>query len=156
MFLSVLLNPLTRPCLSCGAESRVLTLLEVGPTDWGFDVMELDMLTGGHALSALGWALVERHGIRHSLGISSRSLQLFLSLVEEGYKPVPYHNSVHAACVTHGLHWLLTCSECLRGVAPTPLDMLAALIAAMVHDLGHDGCNNGFHCTADAAALAVR
>jgi len=153
--MSVLLNPLTRPSLTNAVESRVLMLLEEGPTTWNFDMVELDQLTGGHALSALGWALLERHAIRQSLGISAKSLQTFLALVEEGYQDVPYHNSVHAACVTHGLHWLLTCSDCLRGVAPTPLDMLAALIAAIVHDLGHDGCNNGFHCAADDE-LAIR
>jgi len=50
---------------------------------------------------------------------------------------------------------LLTCSDNLRGVAPAPLQMLAVLLAAMVHDLGHDGCNNSFHCAANDE-IAVR
>ena len=33
--------------------------------------------------------------------------------------------------------------------------MLAVLLAAMVHDLGHDGCNNSFHCAANDE-IAVR
>lgn len=47
-------------------------------------MFELHALTGGHALSSLGWALIERHGIRLALGIDPTKMLRFLCLVEEG------------------------------------------------------------------------
>jgi cAMP-specific phosphodiesterase 4 len=63
---------------------------------------------------------------------------------------VAYHNSVHAADVTHALHWLLT-SEALSLIPQEePLLMLTCLVSAIVHDLGHDGYNNAFHINSNS------
>ena len=38
------------------------------------------------------------------VGFQPEALLRFVTRVEEGYKAVPYHNSAHAACVTHGVY----------------------------------------------------
>jgi len=80
-------------------------------------------------------------------------LQL-LADVEAGYKPVPYHNSVHGADVTHAMHCLLSTPALSPLVKDEPLLMFTALIAAIVHDLGHDGYNNAFHINS-SSELAI-
>mmetsp|Transcript_56652 Transcript_56652/g.148736 ORF Transcript_56652/g.148736 Transcript_56652/m.148736 type:complete len:657 (+) Transcript_56652:92-2062(+) len=136
-------------------EAEVLRMLEHVVNDWEFDALKLDELTGGHALQAFGWALFERHGLRDSLGFKAEMVLTFLAKVEANYRPVSYHNSAHAACVLHGLHWLLTSTTTLKGCIATPLDVFACFLAAMVHDLNHDGRNNAFHCASNSE-LALR
>lgn len=40
---------------------QLAQMLEHGVLEWEFDVWEVQRLSGGHALVALGWALLERH-----------------------------------------------------------------------------------------------
>lgn len=53
-----------------------------------------------------------------------------------------YHTSLHAADVTASLCFFLNQSRLERQLGP--LDWLAALLAAFVHDAGHPGVNNSF------------
>ena len=56
----------------------------------------------------MGWAIAQRHHVCTECGLDAGKLGAFLQRVEGGYKDVPYHNAVHAACVTHGVYHLLT------------------------------------------------
>ena len=143
------LHPAVKPQMS-DAEAELGQMLEHGVLAWEFDVLRLSELTGGHPLLALGWALFERHKLRDELGLRSEQVLSFLSQVEARYLPVPYHNAEHACDVTHAMHYLIN-SEALRPLAATPLDMLACLIAALCHDVGHDGRNNAFHQNTQSA-----
>ena len=81
-------------CIMSGPPTRPHTVQRLPPPHR--PVPDAHQLTGGHALSALGWALFERHGVRAALGISADRMRAFLAAVEGGYHSVPYHNSVHA------------------------------------------------------------
>lgn len=80
-------------------------------------------------------------------------LHKYMRKVDEAYLDVIYHNRQHAADVTMMMHWLLS-SEYAQA-AITPFDHLMCLIAASVHDMGHDGVNNLFHVK-NRSALALR
>jgi len=69
-------------------------------------------------------------------------LQRFVQGVEKEYLPVPFHSFAHAVDVTHGVARLmhLINSESFL----TDLEQYVLLIAAIAHDLGHPGVNNGF------------
>ena len=56
--------------------------------------------------------------------------------------------------MTHSLHYLLS-TNALRELAPTPIDIFCCLVAAICHDLNHDGRNNAFHVASDSV-LAQR
>ena len=75
--------------------------------------------------------------------------------MERAYRDVPYHNAAHGACVTHGVHWLLSACPELQGVVGSPLEMFTVILAALAHDADHDGHNNHFH-VATGSPLAVR
>ena len=86
----------------------------------------------GHALCAIGWALVEHHSIRDALGVTPEEFAQFFKRVEEGYNDVPYHNSTHASCVTHAVMYLSTQFAEVRAVSDTPLDRFTALCARIL------------------------
>lgn len=71
-----------------------------------------------------------------------QSLQRFVTAVEKEYLPVPFHSFAHAVDVVHGVSRImqLTNSEGFL----SELEQHALLIAAIAHDLGHPGVNNGF------------
>jgi hypothetical protein len=111
-------------------------------------------LSGGHAMVAIGWALCERHGLRAKLDLRTDAVLELLIGIETAYRPVAYHNSVHGADVTHAMHWLMCSAHMWPIVRDDPLLLFTALLAAITHDLGHDGYNNAFHINSNSP-LAV-
>jgi len=71
-----------------------------------------------------------------------QTLQRFVAAVENEYLPVPFHNFGHAVDCLHGVSRLmpLMCAEAFL----SELEQYVLLIAALAHDLGHPGVNNGF------------
>ena len=64
--------------------------------------------------------------------------------MELGYVATnPYHNNVHAADVTQTMSFFITKPFLLPYVKP--LEVLASLLAAAIHDYRHPGVNNAFH-----------
>jgi len=139
------------PKLVLGTDSALLAqMLEHDLLQWEFDTEEIQRLSGGHALLAIGWALFERHDLRAKLDLRTDAVLDFLANVEVGYKAVPYHNSVHAADVTHALHWLLSSYALGKFVKDDPLLLFTVLVSAITHDLGHDGYYNAFHVNSNS------
>ncbi|CAL1534445.1 unnamed protein product, partial [Lymnaea stagnalis] len=63
--------------------------------------------------------------------------------VEDNYhESNPYHNAIHAADVTQSMHCYLQEKKVFESTSD--LDKMAALIAALTHDLDHPGVNNTF------------
>jgi cAMP-specific phosphodiesterase 4 len=69
-------------------------------------------------------------------------LQRFVQGVEKDYLPVPFHSFAHAVDVTHGVARLMHVINSESFL--TDLEQYVLLIAAVAHDLGHPGVNNGF------------
>jgi hypothetical protein len=77
--------------------------------------------------------------------IDTEKLDSFLSSIQQGYiEKVQYHNSVHASDVMQTIAtWVMNSNiEDISNI--TDMDELAILTAAMAHDIGHPGTNNGF------------
>lgn len=132
--------------------SSLARLLEHDVLKWDLDVNELQALSGNHALVALGWAVIEWHGLRAKLGLHTNAVLDFLVTVERGYRDVAYHNSIHAADVTHAMHWLMSSDSLSPLVEEDPLLLFTSLLSAIVHDLGHDGFNNAYHINSKCAS----
>lgn len=116
-------------------------LMNVG--DWGFDMFNLDSLTGGKPLFHLALHLFQEYGFLEYFKLDTMKLMRCLNLVEEGYhENNPYHNVVHAADVTQAMHCYLReqkLSSCVH-----PMEAMAALFASMMHDLDHPGVNQAY------------
>ena len=88
-------------------------------------------------------AILDELDLFRTFRIPLATFDNFMRAVEEGYKwsKNTYHNDIHAADVTHTSFLFL--SGGLRHALP-PIEQLALILAAVVHDLGHPGVNNDF------------
>ena len=120
---------------------------------WEFNVFRVNELTQGHALVHIGRTIFEYHGLIDIFGLDEMKLYRFLMKVESKYSnDNPYHNATHAADVLQTLNVLLCVTELVNELSA--LEIMAILIAAIIHDIDHPGVNNGLLCeTMDKMAL---
>ncbi|GIL94723.1 hypothetical protein Vretimale_939 [Volvox reticuliferus] len=128
--------------------------LLAGADRWQFNTWALQEATQGHALSALGFYLIQRAGLIKAFQIKPVTLARLLRQIEAGYLDNPYHNAVHAADVLQTLHVIIHATQ-LHVHYLDHLGLLAAYYAAIVHDYGHPGMTNDF-LVAVSDPLAVR
>eukprot|EP00992_Anisonema_acinus_P003217 TRINITY_DN12602_c0_g1_i1.p1 TRINITY_DN12602_c0_g1~~TRINITY_DN12602_c0_g1_i1.p1 ORF type:complete len:622 (+),score=178.55 TRINITY_DN12602_c0_g1_i1:53-1867(+) len=149
-WLSVI-RPFTKPefeaqmkSLDFGEKSMVMKVMEK-VDKWDYDVWTIQDMTGKGSLFHTAYALFCRWDFFRKFNLNEEVCINFFSQIEAGYHPNPYHNSQHGADVLHIVHYICQ-SGGLRDVAKlTDEDVLAALIAGMIHDYDHPGLNNNFH-----------
>ena len=110
--------------------------------EWDADMIRLDEESNGHALLLLGTECFRRHNLFAECGVQEQTLAAFLVAMEEGYGTNPYHNSIHSADVLLGTHLFLTKYNLTRRLSKA--NILAALVAAIIHDFNHPGTTNAF------------
>eukprot|EP00741_Cyanophora_paradoxa_P015477 tig00020902_g14940.t1 len=79
---------------------------------------------------------------RDAFFVHPTKLGAFLAAVEDGYPANPYHNSAHSADVLQATFFLINSGSLKADFSP--LEILAALFAAAVHDVCHTGHSNAF------------
>ncbi|XP_048359997.1 high affinity cAMP-specific and IBMX-insensitive 3',5'-cyclic phosphodiesterase 8B isoform X2 [Sphaerodactylus townsendi] len=120
---------------------------------WDFNIFELEAVTHKRPLVYLGMKIFARFGVCESLNCSEVTLRAWFQVIEANYHSSnSYHNSTHAADVLHATAFFLG-KERVQG-SLDHLDIVAALIAATVHDVDHPGRTNSFLCNA-SSELAV-
>eukprot|EP00798_Chlamydomonas_sp_ICE-L_P016333 gene16333-22523_t len=90
--------------MSGGGGGVKLSLILEHVDDWTFDIFELQRATNGRTLSVLAFNLFKRADITSRFGLDESKLARFLTRVEDGYPPHPYHCREHAADVLRTLH----------------------------------------------------
>eukprot|EP00286_Rhodomonas_abbreviata_P002253 CAMPEP_0181347584 /NCGR_PEP_ID=MMETSP1101-20121128/33957_1 /TAXON_ID=46948 /ORGANISM="Rhodomonas abbreviata, Strain Caron Lab Isolate" /LENGTH=435 /DNA_ID=CAMNT_0023459809 /DNA_START=408 /DNA_END=1715 /DNA_ORIENTATION=- len=125
-----------------GSQRRIQDVLG-NVQDWCWDVFELQEVTEGRALQTLAWHLFHSWGLVEKFHFDEKVLQNFLQFVESSYNDNDFHNSTHAADVLQSVHYMLATAGLHRFVSD--LELVSLLLAAMIHDVGHDGMNNDFH-----------
>ena len=121
---------------------------------WEFDVFQLqsEQTFKSTILTVLGLRLFQRHKFEQKLGMERNKTSMFFKTIEKMYKPVPYHNVLHAADVMRTIHYFYVNSKI--GEWLEPLEKLAGLFAGAVHDVQHPGVSNQFLCqTEDPIAI---
>jgi len=132
--------------LAVSEKQQLEALMEAQFPNWGLDVFEVARLTGNRPLRFVGWESLRRGCFFSEFEIDAEKALNFLTSVESSYmssEQVPYHNSLHAADVTHTVFSLLWKVGFIEYFEPPAL--LALVLSAVVHDMGHDGRNNQFH-----------
>eukprot|EP01062_Namystynia_karyoxenos_P064206 TRINITY_DN5710_c0_g3_i1.p1 TRINITY_DN5710_c0_g3~~TRINITY_DN5710_c0_g3_i1.p1 ORF type:complete len:609 (+),score=222.74 TRINITY_DN5710_c0_g3_i1:114-1940(+) len=99
----------------------------------------------GGSLFVTTYALMHRYGFMKKFNLNERTVINWCSLVESGYHPNPYHNSMHAADVLHITHYILSPGGLISTCKLSDEDVFAAVVAATIHDYNHPGINNNFH-----------
>ncbi|KGL82267.1 High affinity cAMP-specific and IBMX-insensitive 3',5'-cyclic phosphodiesterase 8A, partial [Tinamus guttatus] len=120
---------------------------------WDFDIFELEAATHKRPLVYLGLKIFARFGICEFLNCPESTLRSWLQLIEANYHSSnSYHNSTHSADVLHATAYFLSKERVKQTL--DPIDEVAALIAATVHDVDHPGRTNSFLCNA-GSELAI-
>ncbi|KAJ3098210.1 High affinity cAMP-specific 3',5'-cyclic phosphodiesterase 7A [Phlyctochytrium planicorne] len=124
------------------SDAKVFALME-DIENPNFDIFEIDRASNGRVLFYLGWYVFRYHDIFVRYNMSESRFKHWLTKIEQGYKPTnPYHNALHAADVTHSMHYYVTRKR-LWGYLSGE-EQLASLIAPIIHDYMHPGVNNAF------------
>jgi hypothetical protein len=108
---------------------------------WDYDTLALQEASDGHALLLVGEALFEWHQLHEPCHVERPVLHRFLRALEACYGDHEYHNSMHGADVALGVHHFIVNFGLTARL--TKLELLAALVGALVHDFNHPGTNNG-------------
>ncbi|KAK2144659.1 hypothetical protein LSH36_739g01001 [Paralvinella palmiformis] len=123
--------------------------------EWSFDVFSVNEAGDNHALKYVAYELLQRYDLIAKFKINTQILESFLIKLEEGYSKYknPYHNLVHAADVTQTTHHIVSQSGLALWL--TDLELLAVLVAAMVHDYEHTGTTNTFHINTSSEVALI-
>ncbi|KAJ3048390.1 cGMP-specific 3',5'-cyclic phosphodiesterase, partial [Rhizophlyctis rosea] len=91
-------------------------------------------------------------GFAERFEIPTEKWDRYVLTVRKNYRPVAYHNFVHAVSVAHLVYWLVK-SGTLEGYADD-IEQFSMFIAALNHDIDHRGTNNQFQKNAQTALAA--
>nr|CAB3264738.1 cAMP-specific 3',5'-cyclic phosphodiesterase 4B-like [Phallusia mammillata] len=113
--------------------------------EWGgIDLFKIAEISNNRPLTCVVYHLCQKRDMFNKFKIAQDKFLAYLMTLEDHYRNVPYHNSVHASDVAQSVHVLLS-SAALDSVF-TDLEVLAALLASAMHDVDHPGLNNQYHC----------
>ena len=116
------------------------TSVAVNDRAWDYDVfLKSDEELMMHAID-----IFDERGLFSRFSIPMTTFVNFVNEIKRGYDSnAPYHNSYHAFDVMHVCYLLMT--KCRADEYLESFNILSILVAALAHDLGHDGYNNAFH-----------
>ena len=135
--------------------------------DWDFDIFSLNENIVNNEVNCyviVGNGIVQHiNGLITKLGFDHSKFTCMLKELAEGYSDNPYHNCLHGADVCQALGWALGQGGVARAFSGAPVVVgddtapesdskseipsttyLAALLAALAHDVGHPGVNNNY------------
>jgi len=112
---------------------------------WEFDIVAFAEKpeVGGMPILVLGHFIIIQSGLDMQLKLDMDRVDNWLRSVEMSYQDQPYHNHLHGADVMCSMYYWYS-SELFKENMSS-LDMLSSIMAAVAHDVGHDGNTNEFH-----------
>ena len=127
--------------------TAVLGLVNIPLRDrgWDYDVF----LRSDHDLRSHAADAFDERGLLSRFSIPMTTFLNFMDDISAGYSDdAPYHNRYHAFDVMHVCYLLIT--RCGADEYLESFNTLSILVAALAHDLGHDGYNNAFHAATES------
>ncbi|PFH36394.1 3'5'-cyclic nucleotide phosphodiesterase domain-containing protein [Besnoitia besnoiti] len=109
--------------------------------DWNLSMIEVDQQCKGWCLYCVGSDLLfcKVQGFE----CDRRTIQNFMQVAQMCYQPTIYHNHLHGAQVAHNTVWLARKLDLAYSL--TAPDLVALIVAALCHDIGHQGRNNAYY-----------
>lgn len=111
----------------------------------GMDVFQLER-ENQQPLTHVFMTIWKRRGLEQLCRTPEEKAFEFIRSIEMAYKENPYHNRVHAAEVTLTSYYLWSQLAAQQGWEDyfVEVDLLALLVSAAIHDVGHPAVNNDF------------
>eukprot|EP00300_Choanocystis_sp_HF-7_P007298 c15209_g1_i1.p1 GENE.c15209_g1_i1~~c15209_g1_i1.p1 ORF type:complete len:323 (+),score=53.25 c15209_g1_i1:68-970(+) len=110
--------------------------------NWDFDVFNASTQWPNNYLAVVGDSAFRALNLHVTFKIGDECLGNWLDAVQQMYLDNPYHNALHVADVTQAVVFFL--HSCELGQLLEPIEVLACVVSALVHDLGHFGKTNNF------------
>ncbi|KAL3098263.1 hypothetical protein niasHS_002099 [Heterodera schachtii] len=110
--------------------------------EWGLNIFKIHELSKQHSLTTVTYTLLRKRKLMFKFDINPGTLVNFLLHLEHNYRNNPYHNQIHGADVAQSMGVLIS-TPALEGVF-SDLEVLAAIIAAAIHDVDHPGFTNQY------------
>jgi hypothetical protein len=117
--------------------------------EWDFPVFEIEKITEGRPLFYTTVAIFRKARLLEQFNIDEDKFLNFLTRVEEGYRSPgnSYHNNMHACDVLQSVNFIL--NNCGLAEFVGDIGVLAALLAAIIHDYLHPGFTNQYLINSD-------
>lgn len=123
-------------------EDLIGVLKQVGK-NWNFDMFFLKDCTRNKPLATIGKYCIGKFRLDEILNLRETVYANYFHDLESLYKlDNPYHNSTHAADVLASFMFFI--NQTVLSELFTEYDILAVIIAALGHDVGHPGFTNRF------------
>lgn len=105
---------------------------------WDFDSLD----KSDEDMTAICVRIFQEMHLIEQFNIDEKKLRKWIQKIRSQYNKNPFHNWRHAVMVLHTTYLMVTTT--LNDVI-TEVELLAVLIAALSHDLDHNGLTNAFH-----------
>ncbi|KAJ3116179.1 cAMP-specific 3',5'-cyclic phosphodiesterase 4C [Physocladia obscura] len=109
---------------------------------WNIDMFRVCKLSEGHPLYFSGVWLIEKTDLLQKFRIDNEKFKKWLLLMESEYRPLPYHNCIHASDVLQSFNFIAFNGHWASKF--TPIEKLSGIVAAIGHDIDHPGLSNQF------------
>ncbi|KAL8449829.1 hypothetical protein Emed_002792 [Eimeria media] len=109
--------------------------------EWDLNMLEVNNFCNNCCLFYVGHDLL--HYKIEGFPCSNQVVINFLWAVQLMYQPTMYHGHMHGAQVAHNVLWLARTLD-LTDIL-TPPELVSLTVAALCHDVGHEGRNNAFY-----------
>jgi hypothetical protein len=136
----------TRTDEEFGVSAKSLTK-QIG-FDWNLNPSELEKtLNGNRSTNLSAFGITARALLSPLLsnvlnGVTNETLSEFITVIENGYLNVPFHNADRAALVAHHAACLMNITGIRKKVSG--IDRLAMVVASLCVDVNHFGRSNSF------------
>jgi hypothetical protein len=129
--------------LKAAVEEECMELMQTFGS-WNVDVFKLQIIAKT-PLALVGYDLIAtRLELLEQFSIGNETFCNFLHEVECGYPANPYHGALHGADAALSVFYFLEEGGMRAALSLSEIQVLAVVLAALVHDLGHVGVNNQF------------
>ena len=110
---------------------------------WNFDVFKYYEILGDICLLHFGMKLFQSYGLLDKFSISDNNFKCLLNAIKnECYETVQYHNVLRIIDTTRNFHYFVKYGELMTYFSD--LQLMASLLACLMHDVAHPGVNNNF------------
>jgi len=122
-------------------------VLSSGLGTWNFDIFKFSALCQGRPLVAAGNEALKL--LSEKLQLDAMTITRFVDSIEARYRSSnAYHNSLHAADVLNSMCYFFRLKQSPSLINLSMLERFSAMMASVVHDVGHTGQSNRFHANA--------
>eukprot|EP00359_Climacostomum_virens_P005920 CAMPEP_0204903912 /NCGR_PEP_ID=MMETSP1397-20131031/4558_1 /ASSEMBLY_ACC=CAM_ASM_000891 /TAXON_ID=49980 /ORGANISM="Climacostomum Climacostomum virens, Strain Stock W-24" /LENGTH=879 /DNA_ID=CAMNT_0052072627 /DNA_START=171 /DNA_END=2810 /DNA_ORIENTATION=+ len=110
---------------------------------WRFNAFQYYDLCGEQTLTHFIIRLFQFYDIVNKFSVPMDNLKRLAGELYKGYASNnPYHNAIHAVDVTHKLNYFILTGNLMKYISD--LDIMASLLASVIHDFQHPGVSNKF------------